>query len=111
MARKSSVKAFGRWFDAQLAKIKAHPHRLEIECGILFIGGMFIEAVLSIDTIVTANRMVIGAGITSYSIEVLNTTVFRYVIDDGMRINNAKLQALALGSAAGAMLATSLSRF
>jgi hypothetical protein len=108
VAKRNTVKAFGKWFDAQLAKIKEHPQRLTIECTILFVAGMFIEAVLSIDTIVTANRMVIAAGFTSYSIEVLNTTVFRYVIDDGMRINNAKLQSLALGSAAGAMLATGL---
>ena len=71
-----TVKGIGRWTDKQLARFKEHPHRVAIECTLLFVVSFGLEWIYSLDTIYTASGQWIGAGITSFIIEAVNYTVF-----------------------------------
>jgi len=100
-----SAHAIGKWIARKVAGQKEHPYRLQIECAVLFAAGFLEDYVLSWDTIVTANRLWLAAGGTSYMVVMLQCTVLYALVDD--RITAwPKVQALALGCASGAMLAT-----
>jgi hypothetical protein len=99
-----TIRGIRRWINAQISRYKTHPHRLAIECVILFLAGFLEDYVLSLDTIVTANRLWLAAGATSYCVVMLQSTVLYSLVDD--RITAwPKIQSLAFGCATGAMLA------
>lgn len=105
IAALKSARAIGRWIQTRIARYKTHPWRMQIECAVLFFAGFLEDYVLSWDTIVTANRLWLAAGATSYSVVMLQCTVLYALVDDKLTAW-PKVQALALGCASGAMVAT-----
>jgi len=70
-----TVKGIGRWTDKQLARFKEHPHRVAIECTLLFAVSFVLEWILSLDMIYTATGSWFSAGVTSFVIEYTNIGV------------------------------------
>lgn len=106
MARKKTVRSLGKWIEAQQERIKEHPHRERIECVILFVSGMLMDGILSLDTLVTAHNAWAAAGATSLFVTFLSYAVFPYVVDEGKVVKWTKLWSLGFGCAGGAMLVT-----
>jgi FtsH-binding integral membrane protein len=103
-----TIKGLSRWIDKELARLKEHPHRLKIECALLFVACFVSEWVLSVDTIVTAKGLWLAAGGTSLVFEFLTFVVLFTLLDENRRRSWPRFIAAALGSACGAMVAVAV---
>lgn len=103
-----TVKGIGRTVDKQLARFKEHPHRVQIECGLLFVVSFVLEWILSLDTIFTASGRWFAAGSTSFLIESLNLAVTATLFATGATRSWSHFAAAVLGSTIGAMVAVYL---
>lgn len=103
-----TVKGIGRTIDKQLAKLKEHPHRVAIECTLLFVVQFALEWILSLDTIWTANGKWLGAGGTSLLIESLNLAVTATLFSTGALRTWFHYFSAVAGCTIGAMVAVYL---
>lgn len=72
---------------------------------IIFAAGTAWDAILSIDTIFTANFAAVGAALTTMSVTLLSYAMYDRIIEN-MKVNWLKVWTLAAGSAVGAGVTT-----
>lgn len=105
MFRRSS-RSIGRWLERQQERFKGSPRRQEIEYAFLFVATFISETVLSIDTIVTADRLWYFAGPTTLLFEFLSYAVLFAILSEDRKRSWPRFLSAALGATAGAMVAT-----
>lgn len=104
-----TVKGIGRTIDKHLAKLKEHPHRMAIECALLFVVSFILECILSADTIYTASGRWFAAGATSFLIDSLNLAITAALFSTGALRSYRHFFSAVFGSTAGAMVAVYMS--
>lgn len=103
-----TVKGIGRWIDGRLARFKEHPHRVLIECVLLFSVSFALEWILSLDMIYTASGRWLSAGATSFVIEYTNLGLGAALFSTGAMRSWKHFLSTALGSSFGAMVAVAV---
>lgn len=74
---------------------------------VIFCAGLAWDAILSVDTIFTANFSAWGAALTTAAVTLLSYYMYDRIVEN-MRVNWWKVVTLASGSAVGAGLTTEL---
>ena len=77
---------------------------------VLFVVGMFWDALISADTLFLTRGKAMAAGITTMILTILGVGIYDFLIGDPHGLNPLKLLSLALGSGFGVYLAIKFDR-